>query len=153
MTVGTPPEVAGSLPAPTVMSSLNKYAELLKNVYIYNITLTNKKEAEMSNVEQEITDLIGEVIGDSTVVEDAVDNALNNNYDFQDMQSRVDSLESQIDSYAIDQEQILMKLAHLIVKDDPSNKTIVYQSHIDNLKKEIEDLKKALADKEESANG
>ena len=107
----------------------------------------------MSNVEQEITDLIGEVIQDSTVVEDAVDNALNNNYDFQDMQSRVDSLESQIDSYAIDQEQILMKLAHLIVKDDPSNKTIVYQSHIDNLKKEIEDLKKALADKEESANG
>ena len=107
----------------------------------------------MSNVEQEITDLIGEVVQDSTVVEDAVDNALNNNYDFQDMQSRVDSLESQIDSYAIDQEQILMKLAHLIVKDDPSNKTIVYQSHIDNLKKEIEDLKKALADKEESANG
>ena len=40
----------------------------------------------MSNVEQEITDLIGEVIQDSTVVEDAVDNALNNNYDFQDMQ-------------------------------------------------------------------
>ena len=107
----------------------------------------------MSNVEQEITDLVGEVIQDSTVVEDAVDNALNNNYDFQDMQSRVDSLESQIDSYAIDQEQILMKLAHLIVKDDPSNKTIVHQTHIDNLKKEIEDLKKALADKEESANG
>ena len=107
----------------------------------------------MSNVEQEITDLIGEVIEGSPVVEDAVDNALNNNYDFQDMQSRVDSLESQIDSYSIDQEQILMKLAHLIVKDDPSNKTIVYQSHIDNLKKEIEDLKKALADKEESANG
>jgi len=107
----------------------------------------------MSNVEQEITDLIGEVIQDSTVVEDAVDNALNNNYDFQDMQSRVDSLESQMDSNAIDTDQILMRLANLIVKDDPSNKTIVYQTHIDNLKKEIEDLKKALADKEESANG
>ena len=107
----------------------------------------------MSNVEQEITDLIGEVIQDSTVVEDAVDNALNNNYDFQDMQSRVDSLESQIDSYAIDQEQILMKLAHLIVKEDPSNKTIVYKTHLDGLNKEIEDLKKALTDKEESANG
>ena len=107
----------------------------------------------MSNVEQEITDLIGEVIEGSPVVEDAVDNALNNNYDFQDVQNRVESLESQIDSYAIDQEQILMKQAHLIVKDDPSNKTIVYQSHIDNLKKEIEDLKKALADKEETANG
>jgi len=101
----------------------------------------------MSNVEQEITDLIGEVI------EDKVDDAISNHYDFQDMQSRVDSLESQIDSYSIDQEQILMKLAYLIVKDDPSNKTIVHQTHIDNLKKEIEDLKKALADKEESANG
>ena len=107
----------------------------------------------MSNVEQEITDLIGEVIQDSTVVEDAVDNALNNNYDFQDMQSRVDSLESQMDSNAIDTDQILMRLANLIVKDDPSNKTIVYQTHIDNLKKEIEDLKKALADKEGTANG
>ena len=107
----------------------------------------------MSNVEQEITDLIGEVIEDSDVVENAVDNALNNNYDFQDMMHRVESLESQMDSYAIDQEQILMKLAHLIVKEDPSNKTIVYKTHIDNLKKEIEDLKKALADKEETANG
>ena len=107
----------------------------------------------MSNVEQEITDLIGEVIQDSTVVEDAVDNALNNNYDFQDMMSRVDSLESQMDASAIDQEQILMGLAQMIVKSDPSNKTIVYQTHIDGLKKEIEDLKKALADKEETANG
>ena len=107
----------------------------------------------MSNVEQEITDLIGEVIEDSDVVENAVDNALNNNYDFQDMMHRVESLESQMDGVAIDQEQILMGLAHLIVKADPSNKTIVYQSHIDNLKKEIEDLKKALADKEETANG
>ena len=107
----------------------------------------------MSNVEQEITDLIGEVIEGSPVVEDAVDNALNNNYDFQDMQSRVDSLESQMDSNAIDTDQILMRLANLIVKDDPSNKTIVYQTYLDALKKEIEDLKKALADKEETANG
>ena len=69
----------------------------------------------MSNVEQEITDLIGEVIQDSTVVEDAVDNALNNNYDFQDMQSRVDSLESQMDSNAIDTDQILLALVFLSV--------------------------------------
>ena len=101
----------------------------------------------MSNVEQEITDLVGEV------VEDKVDDALSNHYDFQDMMSRVDSLESQMDNNAIDTDQILMRLANLIVKDDPSNKTIVYQTHIDNLKKEIEDLKKALADKEETANG
>ena len=107
----------------------------------------------MSNVEQEITDLVGEVIQDSTVVEDAVDNALSNNYDFQDMMSRVDSLESQSEENSISEEDILMRIAHLIVKDDYSNKTIVYKTHIENLNKEIEDLKKALADKEETANG
>jgi tryptophan synthase alpha subunit len=104
----------------------------------------------MSNVEQEITDLVGEVIQDGTVVEDAIDNALSNNYEFQDVMSRVDSLESRVDETAIDQDQILMGLAHLIVKADYSNKTIVYQTHLDGLNKEIEDLKKALADKEET---
>ena len=97
----------------------------------------------MSNVEQEIIDIVGEV------VEDKVDDAISNNYDFQDMMQRVDSLESQSDSNAIDEEEILMRIAHLIVKDDRSNKTIVYKTHIENLNKEIEDLKKALADKEE----
>jgi len=96
----------------------------------------------MSNVEQEIIDIVGEV------VEDKVDDAISNNYDFQDMMQRVDSLESQSDSNAIDEEDILMRIAHLIVKDDRSNKTIVYKTHIENLNKEIEDLKKALADKE-----
>ena len=107
----------------------------------------------MSNVEQEITDLVGEVIENGDVVETAVENALQNNYDFQDMMNRVDSLESQSDENAISEEDILMRIAHLIVKDDYSNKTIVYKTHIENLNKEIEDLKKALADKEETANG
>ena len=97
----------------------------------------------MSNVEQEIVDLVGEVL------DDKVEDAISNNYDFQDMMQRVDSLESQSDSNAIDEEDILMRIAHLIVKDDRSNKTIVYKTHIENLNKEIEDLKKALADKEE----
>ena len=101
----------------------------------------------MSNVEQEITDLIGEV------VEDKVDDALSNHYDFQDMMSRVDSLESRVDESVINEEEILMRIAHLIVKDDYSNKTIVYKTHLDGLNKEIEDLKKALADKEETTNG
>ena len=99
----------------------------------------------MSNVEQEIIDIVGEV------VEDKVDDAISNNYDFQDMMQRVDSLESQSDSNAIDEEDILMRIAHLIVKDDRSNKTIVYKTHIENLNKEIEDLKKAL-DKAEKSN-
>jgi hypothetical protein len=107
----------------------------------------------MSNVEQEITDLVGEVIENGDVVETAVENALQNNYDFQDMMNRVDSLESQSDENAISEEDILMRIAHLIVKDDYSNKTIVYKTHIENLNKEIEDLKKALADKEETTNG
>ena len=84
---------------------------------------------------------------------DKVDDALSNHYDFQDMMSRVDSLESQSEENSISEEDILMRIAHLIVKDDYSNRTIVYKTHIENLKKEIEDLKKALADKEEPANG
>ena len=101
----------------------------------------------MSNVEQEITDLVGEVL------EDRVDDALSNHYDFQDMMSRVESLESQIDENAINEEDVLLRLARLIVNNEPTNRVIVYQTHIDNLKKEIEDLKKALADKEETTNG
>jgi hypothetical protein len=98
----------------------------------------------MSNVEQEIVDLVGEVL------DDKVEDALSNHYDFQDMMSRIDTLESQSDENAISEEDILMRIAHLIVKDDYSNRTIVYKTHIENLNKEIEDLKKALADKEES---
>tara|TARA_R100001510_G_scaffold18721_1_gene16220 strand:- start:385 stop:687 length:303 start_codon:yes stop_codon:yes gene_type:complete len=97
----------------------------------------------MSNVEQEITDLVGEVL------EDRVDDALSNHYDFQDMMHRVEALESENDSRNINEEDILLNLARLIIKDDPTNRVIVYQTHLDNLKKEIEDLKKALADKEE----
>ena len=96
----------------------------------------------MSNVEQEIVDLVGEVL------DDKVEDALSNHYDFQDMMSRIDTLESQSDENAISEEDILMRIAHLIVKDDYSNRTIVYKTHIENLNKEIEDLKKALADKE-----
>jgi hypothetical protein len=144
MTVGTPPEVAGSLPTPTVITSQNKYADHSIIMYIYNITTTNKRRTEMSDIENAITDLIG------TVVESEVDNALANNYDFQDLMSRVDSLESQSDSNAIDEEEILMRIAQLIVKGDPANRTIVYQTHIDNLKKEIDHLRKTLAEKEEN---
>ena len=97
----------------------------------------------MSDIENAITDLVG------TVIESEVEDALNNSYDFQDLMNRVDSLESQIDSQAIDQEQIFMGLAQMIVKSDSSNKVIVYQSHIDNLKTEIDELKKKLAEKEE----
>jgi|TARA_R100001480_G_scaffold105834_1_gene108168 arginine utilization protein RocB len=97
----------------------------------------------MSNIEDAIQELVTEQVDSS------IDDALANHYDFQDMMQRVDTLESESDSNAIDEEDILMRIAHLIVKDDRSNKTIVYKTHLDALNKEIEDLKKALADKEE----
>ena len=97
----------------------------------------------MSDIENAINDLVEQQ------VDSRIDDALANNYDFQDLMGRVDSLESQSDSNAIDEEEILMRIAQLIVKGDPANRTIVYQTHIDNLKKEIDHLRKALAEKEE----
>ena len=95
----------------------------------------------MSNVEQEIIDIVGEV------VEDKVEDAISNNYEFQDLRDRLDNLESM--GEMPNEDEIMMRLARLIIKDDPANRTIVFQTHIDKLNKEIEDLKKALADKEE----
>ena len=95
----------------------------------------------MSNVEQEIIDIVGEV------VEDKVEDAISSNYEFQDLRDRLDNLESM--GEMPNEDEIMMRLARLIIKDDPANRTIVFQTHIDKLNKEIEDLKKALADKEE----
>ena len=95
----------------------------------------------MSNVEQEIVDLVGEVL------DDKVEDAISNNYEFQDLRDRLDNLESM--GEMPNEDEIMMRLARLIIKDDPANRTIVFQTHIDKLNKEIEDLKKALADKEE----
>ena len=64
----------------------------------------------MSNVEQEIVDLVGEVL------DDKVEDALSNHYEFQDMMSSIDTLESQSDDNALSEEAILMRIAHLIVK-------------------------------------
>ena len=94
----------------------------------------------MSNVEQEIVDLVGEVL------DDKVEDAISNNYEFQDLRDRLDNLESM--GEMPNEDEIMMRLARLIIKDDPANRTIVFQTHIDKLNKEIEDLKKALADKE-----
>ena len=95
----------------------------------------------MSNLEQEIVDLVGEVL------DDKLEDAISNNYEFQDLRDRLDNLESM--GEMPNEDEIMMRLARLIIKDDPANRTIVFQTHIDKLNKEIEDLKKALADKEE----
>ena len=94
----------------------------------------------MSNIEEAIQDLVTEQVDSS------IDEALTNNYDFQELIARVETLEDT--SVNIDEDDILLRIAQMIVKSDSSNKIIVYQTHLDNLKKEIEDLKKALADKE-----
>jgi hypothetical protein len=94
----------------------------------------------MSNVEQEIVDLVGEVL------DDKVEDAISNNYELQDLRDRLDNLESM--GEMPNEDEIMMRLARLIIKDDPANRAIVFQTHLDKLNKEIEDLKKALADKE-----
>jgi len=95
----------------------------------------------MSDIENAINDLVEQQ------VDSRIDDALANNYDFQDLMSRVETLE---DSYQpFQDEDILLRLARMIVKDNSDNRVITYQSTIDNLKAEVEELKKKLAEKEE----
>ena len=95
----------------------------------------------MSNIEEAIQDLVTEQVDSS------IDEALTNNYDFQELIARVETLE---DSYQpFQDEDILLRLARMIVKDNSDNRVITYQSTIDNLKAEVEELKKKLAEKEE----
>ena len=95
----------------------------------------------MSNIEEAIQDLVAEQVDSS------IDEALTNSYDFQELIARVETLEDT--SVNIDEDDILLRIAHLIVKDDRTNRTIVYKSQLDNLKAEIDELKKKLAEKEE----
>jgi|TARA_S200002703_G_C3676312_1_gene207714 polyhydroxyalkanoate synthesis regulator phasin len=94
----------------------------------------------MSDIENAINDLVQEQ------VDSRIDDALANNYDFQDLMSRVETLE---DSYQpFHDEDMLLRLARMIVKDNSDNRVITYQSTIDNLKAEVDELKKKLAEKE-----
>lgn len=95
----------------------------------------------MSEIENAINDLVQEQ------VDSRIDDALANNYDFQDLMSRVETLE---DSYQpFQDEDILLRLARIIVKDNSDNRVITYQSTIDNLKAEVDELNKKLKEKEE----
>lgn len=95
----------------------------------------------MSNIEEAIQDLVTEQVDSS------IDEALTNNYDFQELIARVETLEDT--SVNIDEDDILLRIAHLIIKEDRGNRIIVYKNHLDNLKAEVEELKKKLAEKEE----
>ena len=95
----------------------------------------------MSDIENAINDLVEQQ------VDSRIDDALANNYDFQDLMSRVETLE---DSYQpFQDEDILLRLARMIVKDNSDNRVITYQSTIDNLKAEVDELNKKLKEKEE----
>ena len=95
----------------------------------------------MSDIENAIQDLVTEQVDSS------IDEALTNNYDFQELIARVETLEDT--SVNIDEDDILLRIAHLIIKEDRGNRIIVYKNHLDNLKAEVEELKKKLAEKEE----
>jgi len=95
----------------------------------------------MSDIENAINDLVQEQ------VDSRIDDALANNYDFQDLMSRVETLEET--SVNIDEDDILLRIAHLIVKEDRGNRIIVYKNHLDNLKAEVDELNKKLKEKEE----
>jgi len=95
----------------------------------------------MSNIEEAIQDLI------SQEVQESIDSAIDDNYTITDLRDRLDNLESMADFPSED--DIMMRLAKLIIKDDPANRTIVFQTHIDKLNKEIEDLKAKLETKED----
>ena len=95
----------------------------------------------MSDIENAINDLVEQQ------VDSRIDDALANNYEFQDLMSRVETLE---DSYQpFQDEDILLRLARMIVKDNSDNRVITYQSTIDNLKAEVDELNKKLKEKEE----
>ena len=95
----------------------------------------------MSDIENAINDLVEQQ------VDSRIDDALANNYDFQDLMSRVETLE---DSYQpFQDEDILLRLARMIVKDNSDNRVITYQSTIDNLKAQVDELNKKLKEKEE----
>ena len=95
----------------------------------------------MSNIEEAIQDLI------SQEVQESIDSAIDDNYTITDLRDRLDNLESMADFPSED--EIMLRLARLIIKDDPANRTIVFQTHIDKLNKEIEDLKAKLETKED----
>ena len=95
----------------------------------------------MSNIEEAIQDLI------SQEVQESIDSAIDDNYTITDLRDRLDNLESMADFPSED--EIMLRLAKLIIKDDPANRTIVFQTHIDKLNKEIEDLKAKLETKED----
>ena len=96
----------------------------------------------MSEVEQAIRDLIEEQI--SSVVEMHIDSAVSNHTELQDLQYKVEDLESRLDD-PNDDDTIDLVVAHIIGKLIGDNNKVVSKSYVDNLQNEIAQLKSKLA--------
>ena len=96
----------------------------------------------MSDVEQAIRDLIEEQI--SSVVEMQVDSAVSNHTELQDLQYKVEDLESRLDD-TNDDDTIDLVVAHIIKKLIGDSNRVVANSYVENLQNEIAKLKSELA--------
>tara|TARA_R100000322_G_C5406286_1_gene182631 strand:+ start:352 stop:678 length:327 start_codon:yes stop_codon:yes gene_type:complete len=97
----------------------------------------------MSDVEQAIRDLIEEQV--SSVVEMQVEDAVSSHTELQDLQYKVEDLESKLDD-TNDDDTIDLVVAHIIKKLIGDNNKVVAKSYVDNLQNEIAQLKSKLAE-------
>ena len=98
----------------------------------------------MSDVEQAIRDLIEEQV--SSVVETHVEDAVSSHTELQDLQYKVEDLESRLDG-TNDDDTIDLVVGHIIKKLIGDNNKVVSKSYVDNLQNEIAQLKIKLEDK------
>ena len=98
----------------------------------------------MSDIEQAIRDLIEEQV--SSVVEMQVEDAVSSHTELQDLQYKVEDLESKLDD-TNDDDTIDLVVAHIIKKLIGDNNKVVAKSYVDNLQNEIAQLKIKLEDK------
>ena len=96
----------------------------------------------MSDIEQAIRDLIEEQV--SSVVEMQVEDAVSSHTELQDLQYKVEDLESRLDD-TNDDDTIDLVVAHIIGKLIGDSKRVVSKSYIESLENEIAQLKSKLA--------
>ena len=97
----------------------------------------------MSDVEQAIRDLIEEQV--SSVVEMQVEDAVSSHTELQDLQYKVEDLESRLDD-TNDDDTIDLVVAHIIGKLIGDSKRVVSKSYVESLENEIAQLKSKLAE-------
>ena len=96
----------------------------------------------MSDVEQAIRDLIEEQV--SSVVEMQIEEAVSSHTELQDLQYKVEDLESRLDG-TNDDDTIDLVVAHIIKKLIGDSNRVVANSYVQNLQDEVTRLKSELA--------